>query len=117
VDPALSLYAAFRIIHAFCRLRGAALPCATGSALAHMLDPLWYTYDPEAFCLTQHADRSSALQFADAVIRANPKKLMQILVLDGIVSMPSTWMTAIPRGQENRGSGVTAKAVQHRLAG
>ncbi len=66
-----------------------------------MLESRWYTYYPEAFCLVQHADRLSALQHAEAVIRANPNQLVQILVLDGIVSMPSRWMPAVPGGQEN----------------
>jgi hypothetical protein len=71
------------------------------NALAPMLEPRWYTYDPEALCLVQHADRSSALQHAEAVIRANPNQLVQILVLDGIVSMLSRWMAAVPGGQAN----------------
>jgi hypothetical protein len=63
-----------------------------------MLAPRWYTYDPERLRLVEHADRSSALRHAEAVIRANPKQLVQILVLDGIVSMPSKLTTEFLNG-------------------
>jgi hypothetical protein len=68
-----------------------------------MLDPRWYTYDPEALRLVEHADRLSALRHAEAVIRANPMQLMQILVLDGIVSMPSKTVTGFQGHSNNAG--------------
>jgi len=74
-----------------------------GHALTHMLEPRWYTYDPEALRLVEHADRSSALRHAEAVIRANPMQLMQILVLDGIVSMPSKPITDFQSHSKNAG--------------
>jgi hypothetical protein len=59
-----------------------------------MLETRWYTWDSERLCLVEHADRFSALKHAEAVIRANPKQLVRILVLDGIVSMPSSSASA-----------------------
>jgi ATP-dependent DNA ligase len=57
---------------------------------------------PEGHCLVEHANRFSALEHAEAVIRANPKQWVRILVLDGIVSMPSKSITAGPLSQGNR---------------
>jgi hypothetical protein len=67
-----------------------------------MLETRWYTWDSEGLCVVEHADRVSALQHAEAVVRANPKQLVRILVLDGVVSMPSMGMATVPGGQENR---------------
>jgi hypothetical protein len=73
----------------------------TVEALTSMLEARWYTYDSEGHCLVEHANRLSALQHAEAVIRANPKQWVRILVLDGIVSMPSKSITAGPLRQGN----------------
>ena len=63
----------------------------------NMLDQRWYTYEAERHRLREHTDRSSALRYAETVIRANPKELVQILVLDGIVSMPSQSINGFSR--------------------
>ena len=68
-----------------------------------MLDPRWYTYEPERLRLVEHVDRSSALRHAEALVRANPKQLVQILVLDGIVSVPSKQTTGLLSASINRG--------------
>jgi hypothetical protein len=66
-----------------------------------MLEPRWYTYNPEGVGLVEHADRSSALHHAEAVVRADPTQSVQILVLDGIVTMPSKQITGLLRASIN----------------
>src|SRR6516225_270325 len=69
--------------------------------LRPMLDARWYTYESEGLRLLAHPDRFSALRHAEAVVRADPKQLVQILVLEGIVSMPSKQITGLLSGSIN----------------